>query len=206
MYHTLRLYSPIGQRISDTWQPFFGVFNFKAMTYTDEEEWRDIPDWEDYYQISSHGRLRSLDRYVKHSRNGIVKRKGKIISLKTGDKYLVANLYKKGKMKTITVHQLVAITFHGYVKDGRKTVIDHKDNNKHNNHYKNIQVLTQRENTSKDQWRWNRTSDCIGVSALENDRWLARIKIDGKLNHLGYYSTEQAAAEAYQRALTKLNS
>jgi NUMOD4 motif len=31
---------------------------------TDDEEWRDIPGYIGYYEVSSHGRVRSLDRIV----------------------------------------------------------------------------------------------------------------------------------------------
>lgn len=31
------------------------------------EEWVEIPGWEGFYEASTHGRVRSLDRMVRHS-------------------------------------------------------------------------------------------------------------------------------------------
>lgn len=76
------------------------------------EIWKDIPDFEGYYQVSNLGRVRSVDRYVKGRNNGIVLRKGKLLSPKTSNKgYLETTLMKEGKYYFKRVHQLVASTF-----------------------------------------------------------------------------------------------
>lgn len=68
------------------------------------EEWRDIKGYENLYQISSRGRVRSLN-YNKT---------GKIKLLKPAKKnngYLNVVLHKDGKMKNYLVHRLVAEAF-----------------------------------------------------------------------------------------------
>lgn len=76
------------------------------MDFTNEI-WKPIKDWEGYYEVSSKGRIRSLDRII----NGR-KYKGKILSLvikKSG--YRNITLYKGKYEKTYRVHRLVAEAF-----------------------------------------------------------------------------------------------
>lgn len=64
----------------------------------EKEVWKDIPNYEGYYQISSEGRVRSIDRTVK-DKNGLEKvYKGKILktSFKEGEKCV---LLSKGNWK-----------------------------------------------------------------------------------------------------------
>ena len=43
------------------------------------EVWKDIPNYEGYYQVSSLGRVKSLDRIITYSNGKEVYTKGKII-------------------------------------------------------------------------------------------------------------------------------
>ena len=72
-----------------------------------EEIWKDIKDFEGLYQVSSLGRVRSLDRIINHR-----KLKGKILSqaYNTGG-YLFVNLHKNNLAKPKTVHRLIANAF-----------------------------------------------------------------------------------------------
>lgn len=79
-----------------------------------EEIWKDIKGYEGLYQISNLGRLRSLDRYVRHKKiKSLRLLKGKIMSptISNSTGYLVSTLYNKGKGKQVTIHRLVAETF-----------------------------------------------------------------------------------------------
>lgn len=78
-----------------------------------EEIWKDIPDFEGYYQASNLGRVRSVDRYVKYKdTNDVALRRGKILSPKTSNKgYLEVTLMKEGKYYYKRVHQLIASAF-----------------------------------------------------------------------------------------------
>lgn len=61
--------------------------------------------------------------------------------------------YDKGCMCLITHHKLVYEAITGELLSlttyGDGLVLDHKDNDKHNNHYKNLQVITSTENKRK---------------------------------------------------------
>lgn len=105
------------------------------------EEWRDIPDIE-FYQASSHGRIRSLDRTL-HFNNGYVDQsqfyKGQILKHYYNRKgYHRVDLGRHGGKWF--VHSLIAITFRG-PQPFPKWQVDHIDNDKNNNYVTNIQWL-----------------------------------------------------------------
>jgi len=127
------------------------------------EEWREIVEEEDWpgYEISSHGRARSLDRTLQHMRRpprshpdtpkSLVVRnyRGRILQFLhnpyTG--YDSVRLSNNGYWKDRYVHRLVYQAFIGPIPD--KKEIDHINFNKRCNHYKNLQTLTGIEN----RWR-----------------------------------------------------
>jgi len=156
------------------------------------EIWKEIPEYPNY-KISTQGRIKSSwfskSRIMKQSIDG---RGYKYVNL-TNDKPL-----------RIVVHKLMALTFIKLDLYSDGLVIDHIDNNRTNNRITNLQLISQRENTSKDQK--NRTSDYIGVFWDRTNRsWRARIRINGDSIALGTYKTEIDAAEAYKKALLELN-
>lgn len=73
-----------------------------------DEIWRDIKDYEDYYQISSYGRVKSLVR--KDSLNRDIK-ESILKSALNNYGYPFVVFCKNGKTKTFTVHRLVAKAF-----------------------------------------------------------------------------------------------
>lgn len=84
---------------------------------TSGERWLPIPGYEEIYEVSDLGRVRSLDRviYKRVTRDGPfvrTRRKGKILSgaLDTHG-YWMVNLCVDGTSKTALVHQLVLTAF-----------------------------------------------------------------------------------------------
>lgn len=169
-----------------------------------KEIWKEVPGYKGIYQVSDQGRVRSLDRECWNGRS-IYKRKGIVLSQSVSKKgYYTIRLNLKNKAKTFSVHQLVAMAFLNHKPDGNKIVVDHRDNNPLNNNLSNLQLISNRENVSKDLK--NKTSKYTGVSWCKRDkRWKSAIKIKGKLKHLGSFKCELAAAAAYQKELIKLN-
>jgi len=100
------------------------------------ETWKDIKGWEGLFQISDHGRLKS---FLKDP-NGYIR------SVKNGNGwYLTTTLTSGGrKMQTKRIHRLVAEAFIPN-PDGKPTV-NHKDLNKQNNHFENLEWAYYAEN------------------------------------------------------------
>jgi len=73
------------------------------------------------------------------NKNGLVLKKQKHI---TG--YYSVSLSVKGVVKTYLIHRLVAKYYHE--NKNNKPCVNHKDGNKRNNHYKNIEWVTHAEN------------------------------------------------------------
>ena len=85
------------------------------------EEWRDIPGYESFYQVSNLGNVRSLDRFII---NRIVK--GKILSKglsKFG--YYCVVLSKNNVQISRSVHRLVAEAF--IPNENNLPCVNHKD-------------------------------------------------------------------------------
>lgn len=112
------------------------------------EIWKDIPDYEDEYQASSRGRIRSKSKIVESScRNGGARlRAGKVLKLnpkKNG--YLDACLSKCGVIKSHLAHRLVAKTF--LDKPEGLDFINHINLNKADNRIENLEWTTASENS-----------------------------------------------------------
>ena len=157
----------------------------------EKEIWKDIPQYEGHYQVSSLGRVRSIPRG---------NRKGRVLKQFENAKYKKLSLSKDGVERSFNVHVLVAMAFLGHVPGGYALVVDHIDNDRLNNNLNNLQLVTARENTSKD--RRGGSSKYVGVSWHKNHKkWISNISVDGKQKHLGYFKNEIDAHNAYQNYL-----
>lgn len=112
------------------------------------ERWKPIEGYEGIYEISDYGRIRSLDRIIEcrcdfgiyHSR-----RKGTYLRFGTNQSgYYNCRLYKDTFGKTQLVSRLVAQTF--IPNPNNYPEVNHKDGNKKNNYYKNLEWMTHNEN------------------------------------------------------------
>ncbi len=168
-----------------------------------KEIYKDVLNYEGFYQVSNLGNVKSLSRKAKSSYGRfrpIQERIRKTLVDTNG--YLRVSLSKEGNLKNKKVHRLVAETF---LKDAHKKglVVDHIDNVKTNNREDNLQWITHRKNSSKD--KKNTTSKYTGVSKNQKcNGWYARIRINGKQKYLGSFSNELEASKAYQRELKKI--
>lgn len=112
----------------------------------EEEVWKDIPDYEGYYQASNLGRIRSLDREVA-DRSGVRIANGKVLkSEMLQNDYLRVGLNKDGKTMRFLVHRLVWMAFNGTIPDGMQ--VNHIDECKTNNKLENLNLMTPKENTN----------------------------------------------------------
>lgn len=106
-----------------------------------KEIWKDVIGYEGLYQVSNIGNVKSLDRVVRYGRTLKGKEKTKF---EEKDGYLVVALCKNGKAKHIKVHRLVATAF--IENPFNLPEVNHKDENKKNNHFDNLEWCTTKHN------------------------------------------------------------
>lgn len=149
----------------------------------------EVENFSGLYKINHLGEITSL-------------RRSKLLKQGLGKQgYYIVGLCNKGKQKSFNVHQLMAIAFLGHVPNGHIKVVDHKNGIKTDNRLSNLQVISQRENTSKGK---RGSSVYTGVSFHNrSNKWLSSIYLDGKNNTLGYFENEIDAHLEYQRTLKK---
>lgn len=115
------------------------------------EIWKPVKDYEGYYEVSSMGRIRSVDRTTPHPRNKtmVLPRKGRILKYEF-DKYgyPVVTLSKNGKTKTFKIHRIVAIAF--IDNPDNLPEIDHINSKKYDNRPENLRWCTPQQNS---EWR-----------------------------------------------------
>lgn len=166
------------------------------------EIWKNVVGYEDCYEVSNFGQVKSKDHVVP-CKGGTRLVKGKLKKLftnKTG--YLITTLSKENKLATFTVHQLVAQAFIPNFQKG--TELNHIDGDKTNNHATNLEV----SNPSHNQIHAVVTglspkqgvSQYRNVSYVKNPRavskWAASIRHNGNSSY-GWktFKTEEEAAK-----------
>jgi hypothetical protein len=113
----------------------------------DMELWKDVVGYEGYYQVSSLGRVRSLDRVLDKPNiltGGQTVRKGKLLKQRVAFGYLTANLCVHDRRRGCRVHRLVAEAF--IPNPENKPQINHKNGNKRDNRVYNLEWATASEN------------------------------------------------------------
>jgi hypothetical protein len=158
-----------------------------------DEIWRDIPNYEGKYQVSNLGRVKSFCRSKEIIKTKYIDTTG----------YYVVSICQNNKCIPYKIHQLVAIAFLNHKPCGFNLVVDHINNDKLDNRLENLQIVTNRYNTSKD--KSNKTSNYTGVCWEDSrNKWKVSMVINGKNKHLGRFSSEHEAYLAYQNKLKEL--
>lgn len=167
----------------------------------ENEIWKDIPNYVGYYQVSDKGRVKSIDRAIIYSNNGVRFYKEKIKNFSKSRGYYIVTLFIKSKSRTFAVHKLVAMAFLNHKPCGHKIVVDHKNENKTDNRVENLQLITSRENTVKSKKAF-KTSIYTGVHYdKKNKKWISNICNKGKQIWLGSFLSEKEASKYYKQAL-----
>ena len=110
-----------------------------------KEIWRDVPGYEGYYQASNLGRIKSLERIVKHNCGGPKKLKERVLKGYVNRYgYVIISLCKKGRSKSHSVHRLIISAFIGE----SNLQVNHIDGVKTNNNIENLEYVTLQENIS----------------------------------------------------------
>jgi hypothetical protein len=168
------------------------------------ESWKEIKGYESLYSVSNLGNVKSLEKEVlMKGKFPYVKKENLLNPFIQKNGYLAVGLTKDNKIKTFKVHQLVAVAFLNHEICGMKIIVDHINNNRKDNNSNNLQLISQRNNASKD--RKGGTSKFIGVCwDKQNKKWRAQISINSKTKLLGCFESEEEAYIAYKKALKTL--
>lgn len=109
------------------------------------EIWKPILGFEWLYEVSNMGRIKSL-----HYWGG---KRQAIMSLDESRRYTSIVLFKNKKKYTFLVHRLVYSAFYGELPKHKRRgkgddiyVINHIDENKHNNRLENLELITHTQN------------------------------------------------------------
>lgn len=97
------------------------------------------------------------------------------------------------------LHRLIGERMAGR-KLGRHEEIDHKNGDTFDARRSNLRLATRAQNTANSGARINNKSGLKGVSHAPYNKskpWRAAIVVDGKNIHLGYHTTPELAAAAY---------
>lgn len=113
------------------------------------EIWKKVVGFEELYEVSSMGRVRSLDRLTPHINDTTRVIHSKVLKQQRNPRgYLMVDLrpLNGGKRKNSTVHRLVAIAF--IPNPEEKKCVNHIDGNKANNVLSNLEWATTMENNT----------------------------------------------------------
>ena len=147
------------------------------------EVWKPIPGYEEYYEASTLGRIRSKDRFIPcpKSKTGVAPKKGRILRPSyTRDGYPQLSLIVDTKRKTHKVHRLIAITF--IPNPDNLPEVDHINGIKYDNQPKNLRWCTKQKNC---EWRSERKrkkvlckeTGMVFRTSYEAAEWIIRNKI-----------------------------
>lgn len=142
------------------------------------ENWKPIEGWENY-EISDFGNVRSVRTYPDNKRTS-----------RHRNGYAVVGLYGNGKRCFKYVHRLVIAAFL-YPSDDE---VNHRDLNKQNNHISNLEYSDRESNM-----RHRYMGEVRGVTySKKRKSYQARMQINKKCTHLGWFRTYGEASECYR--------
>ena len=127
---------------------------------------------------------------------------GKGAGAVTGSGYLRAETTIGGR-RYFQYNHRIALYLSGIVIPSGLCV-DHIDGDPSNNRLDNLRVVTHQNNAKNQKTPSNNTSGVIGVIWVKGvGKWRARVMVEGKLLHLGYYEDKDEAIRVRKEAEVK---
>lgn len=112
------------------------------------EVWKSVVGYEDLYQVSNKGRIKSLDKMVQNHSKQVFKSGTLKKQTVNKDGYYVVSLWKNGKSRVSRVHVLVAEAF--IPKPAYKCEVDHINRIRTDNRVENLRWCTRKENMNNE--------------------------------------------------------
>lgn len=104
------------------------------------EIWKPVPGYEGYFEVSTYGRVKSLERYVDGRWKPYLKKEKILVPHDSGKGYLQVKFSADNKRSMPLIHRLVAKAF--IPNPENLPQINHKDGNPRNNHVDNLEWCT----------------------------------------------------------------
>ena len=156
-----------------------------------EEIWKDVIGYEDYYQVSNLGNVRSKDREV-NAWHGIVLKKGRVLKQSIGNNGYYSVCFQINNIKKQhSVHRIVAQAFIPNLDN--MPYINHKDENRLNNNIKNLEWCSakyninygtckeRRNETKRDKCKLSKTTLQYNLDGTLIKEWKSTKEIERKL-------------------------
>jgi len=157
----------------------------------DKEVWRISKILGGEYEVSNFGKVRNI----------INKRILKSHAGRGGYRHLSFRKYSCQQLSRLIAYEFVDNPYNF-------TEVNHKDRNKNNNYFNNLEWVSPRENSTHRSLTSDKiyTSKYIGVSFDKfRNKWKSTIYINGKQKYLGRFDNEYDAYLAYQKKLDEVN-
>ena len=110
-----------------------------------QEIWKDVKNYEGFYQVSNLGRVKSLARYVPQKPGQVREHKEKILQPSCDNcGYLHVRLAKSGIYQLFKVHRLVAAHF--LPNYSEELSVNHRNHDRWDNRAENLEMMSLEEN------------------------------------------------------------
>lgn len=130
-----------------------------------EEIWKPVVGYEGLYEVSSYGRVRSLDRYVRYKSNGYRLHRGRILTGSINrDGYIMCHIRTNEVSKYYLVHRLVAEAF--IPNPYNLPEVNHLDEVKTNNRVENLEWCDVKYNNT-----YGTRKERVRNTMLERGHW-----------------------------------
>lgn len=132
-----------------------------------DEQWKAIPEWEGWYEVSDRGRIRRV-RPAQATQAGRILR----TSANRRNGYVYVTLCRHGGNITRRVHILLALAF--IPNPENKPEVNHIDFDRANNAVSNLEWVTRSENARHsalaNRWPMRRSDNRLSVDVIEEIR------------------------------------
>ena len=160
------------------------------------EIWKDVPDYIGY-QVSNYGHVRSC-RYGSLKPGKCIETKWRLLNTPRAfgnGRRKIRLINADGVYKDFYISRLVYSTFNTAIPLGM--LVDHIDGNPDNNVLTNLRLADKSQNGANSKLRKNRKYKGVEKCGNGPNCWHARIIVNRRRLYIGSFSTEVAAAEAY---------
>ncbi len=172
----------------------------ESMLYT----WHKIPGFFGYEFCNETLMVKSVERKVRHWRGGLKIIREKILKLNQNNQGYYQYCLTGDNGRKVLMRSQICWVANGNTLPHKGIDIDHKNNDKTDDRFCNLQILTHRANTSKRSLSNGKTLPTGVTWDKKLNKYKSSIYINKQRKHLGYYNSISGASTAYQTMLVNI--